>query len=218
MRHISFALTAMSRRLLDVSDDYGTQLQAALADGNRRDRRFSNILVLDLFLNCHSFLTEACTARDYLARFLAQHVYGNIEADSVAKLLRRKRSSSHPIDALLGTANDKASPDAWMVRMNEYRDIITHRAPLTHLGGKNTSIEIRFQPWGEGKTLPRILTLIPADPFDASSGAAVDALVLLHAYNANLLHFAAECARYAPYPPTLPQFDSSNIISLRRQG
>lgn len=103
-----------------------------------------------------------------------------------------------------------------MVRMNEYRDIITHRAPLTYLGGGNTRIEIRFQPWAESKTLPRILAMIPADPFNAENGAMVDALVLLHAYSAHLLHFAAECARYAPYPAALPQFDSSNIISLKQ--
>lgn len=218
MRHVSFTLTAMGRRLLDVSDGYGTQLLAALAEGDHRNRRFSNIQVLDLFLNCHSFLTEACAARDYLARFLAKHVYGDIvEADSMAKLLRKKKSSSHPIDAILEAANDRAKPDSWMVRMNEYRDIITHRAPLTHFGGKNTLIELRFQPCAEGKTLPRILTMIPADPFDADSGPVVDALILLHAYSANLLHFAAECARYAPYHPALPHFDSSNIISLQRR-
>ena len=215
MRHNSFTLTAIGRRLLEVSDEYGTQLLAALADGNRQDRKFSNTQVLDLFLSCHAFLMEACAARDYLARFLGRHVYGGVEADSVAKLLRKKKPT-HAIDTILGPANDRASPESWMVRMNEYRDIITHRAPLTYLGGGNTRIEIRFQPWAESKIFPRILAMIPADPFNAENGAMVDALVLLHAYSAHLLHFAAECARYAPYPAALPQFDSSNIISLRR--
>jgi len=91
MRHVSFTLTAMGRRLLDVSDNYGTQLLTALEDGTVQDRRFSNTQVLDLFLDCHSFLTEACAARDYLARFLAKHVYGGVEADAVAKLLRKKK-------------------------------------------------------------------------------------------------------------------------------
>lgn len=218
MRHISFALTAMSRRLRDVSDDYGTQLQAALAQGDRRDRKFSNTQVLDLFLNCHSFLTEACAARDYLARFMAKHIYSGVEADSMAKLLKKKKPSHRPIDTILDAANDRANPDPWMVQMNEYRDIITHRAPLTHFGGKNTRIEIRFQPWIEGKTLPRILALIPTDPFSEESGKSVDALDRLHTYSANLLHFAAECARYAPYPPALLQLDSSNMISVQRLG
>jgi hypothetical protein len=217
MRHVSFTLTAMGRRLMDVSDAYGMQLLAALADSGELDRQFSNTQVFDLFLNCHAFLSEACAARDYLARFLALHVYGGVEADSVAQLLRRKKRA-HSIDAILNPANDRANPESWMVRMNEYRDIITHRAPLTYLGGKNTMIEIRFQSWAEGKTLPRILAMIPADPFNAGSGAAVDALILLHAYNAYLLHFAAECARYSPYPPALPQFNSSNIFSLHQQG
>jgi hypothetical protein len=214
MRHVSFSLMAMGRRLLDVSDDYGMQLLAAVTEGGERDRRFSNTKVLDLFLNCHAFLTEACAARDYLARFLARHVYGS-EADSMAKLLRRKRST-HVIDAILNPANDRSNPESWMVRMNEYRDIITHRAPLTYFGGRNTRIEIRSQPLAEGKAMPRILAMIPADPFNAESGAMVDALILLHSYSAHLLHFAAECARYAPYPPALPHFDSSNIISLKR--
>jgi len=66
--------------------------------------------------------------------------------------------------------------------------------------------------------LPRILAMIPADPFDPESGKMVDALIRLHAYNAHLLHFAGECARYSPYPPAVPQFDSSNIITVRRRG
>ena len=151
MRHISFALTGMGRRLLNVSDDYGMQLRAALAEGADRDFRFSNMQVLDLFLDCHAFLTEACSARDYLARFLAKHAYGGVDADSMAMLLKRKKSSSHPIDAILGPANDRANPESWMTWMSEYRNIIMHRAPLNYLGGKNTAIEMRFHPWAEGK-------------------------------------------------------------------
>jgi hypothetical protein len=218
MRHISFTLTGMGHRLLNVSDNYGMQLQAALTEGADRTARFSNAQVSYLFLDCHACLTEACSARDYLAKFLAKHVYGGVEADSMARLLKRKKSSSHPIDAILGPANDRANPDSWMVRMSEYRDIIAHRTPLPYLGGKNTTIEIRFQQWAEGRILPRILALIPADPFDASSGATIDALILLHAYSANLLHFAAECARYSPYAPAILQLDDSNIVSLNRVG
>jgi hypothetical protein len=55
-------------------------------------------------------------------------------------------------------------------------------------------------------------------PFAADSGTLVDALILLHTYNGHLLHFAAECARYAPHAPALPQFDSSKIISLTPQA
>ena len=116
---------------------------------------------------------------------------------STAKLRKRKKSA-HAIDAILNPANDEVNPAAWMVRMSEYRNIITHRAPLTYLGGGSTRIEIRFQPWMEGKTLPRILAMIPADPFNSDNGAMVDALILFHSYSANLLHFAAECARYRP--------------------
>jgi hypothetical protein len=86
------------------------------------------------------------------------------------------------------------------------------------LGGKNTMIQIRFQKFGTGKTLPRILAMIPANPFDANSGATVDALMLMHAYSAELLHFAAECARYSPYAPTLPRFDPRNTHSVSQNG
>jgi hypothetical protein len=215
MENISFTLMAAGLRLRDVSDVYGLQLNSALERGIEKDTKFSNLQVFDLFLNCHAFLAEACSARDYIARFIAKHVYGGIKADSIATLLKqRSKLPPHPVTAILDGANEKKLPDAWMARMSEYRNIITHRAPLAHIKGRNTNIELRFVQVGSERTVPRIIALIPADPFSAENSASIDVLTLLHHFLAQLLHFAAECAKYSPYPPTFPLFDEGNIASL----
>lgn len=219
MAHVSFALRAAGLRLLDVSDSYFLQLRAAVEDGVSEDTRFSNLEVFNLFLNCHSVLAEACSARDYLAQFLAKHVYSGIAADSMARLMqRRSKLAAHPITAMLDKANDKGDPASWMVRMSEYRNIVTHRAPLPHMQERDTKIEIKFMPLERNIRLPRIVVQIPGNPFAPKNGAMVDALNLLHAYHAELLHLAAECAKYSPYPPTFQVFDKSNIISFTPHG
>lgn len=212
-QHISFALTAASLRLRDISDSYAFQLEYALANGILGNQKFANLEILTLFLCCHSFLVEACSARDYLGKFLGQHVYG-VVANSMANLLKRKSPlPGHPIEMLLTQANDKASPDGWMTRLTEYRNIITHRAPIGYLG-PHPRITFNMMQVNANFLLPEITFEVPDNPFDKSTGSLCDALQLFHSHHDMLMRFADMVTAHSPYSPTYRSFDESNIIEI----
>ncbi|HEV2126304.1 MAG TPA: hypothetical protein VGW38_26405, partial [Chloroflexota bacterium] len=217
VRHVSFALAAASHRLRDLSDAYASQLQHALANGTQHGDKFTNLGTFDLYLACHSFLVEACSARDYLARFLAKHVYGGVAADSVAQLLKRYKDAlpGHPVQELLKKANDRKSPDAWMVRLNEYRDIITHRAPISYLG-LHSYIRLQVRQVNTDLSIPRAVFEVPDDPFAQGRSSFCDALDLFRRYHGKLMEFADFLVAYSPYPPSHLVVKESDIINLQR--
>jgi hypothetical protein len=131
-RNVKFGLRAVSSRLRDISDAYGSQDTIAFCQGHEPGTRFKNLDTLDLFLSIHSFLVEMGALRDYLAAFVAKKRYGISDVAKMVPLLKYcKGHSDDPIARRIIEICDEDASGGWMARMSKLRNIIVHVAPIT---------------------------------------------------------------------------------------
>lgn len=213
-RHISFSMNAASLRLRDISQAYHFQCLHVVQSKIGCGRRFQNVEMFDLYMALHSFLTEACSARDYLARFIALRVSkfaGSTKIGTMNALFQRlmkEGSNNEPLLHEILAICDKAKPDSWMARLGRFRNLIVHEAPIRSLS-KDTflvanPVEI------SGRILPSIYVDIPSDPF-SDTPTFVDALAHFRGLMLRLLSFSKSVITASPIKPRIPHFTDADL-------
>lgn len=213
-RHVSFSLQAASLRLRDISQAYGWQCLHVVNSKTACGQRFGNIETFDLFVALHAFLTEACSARDYLAKFIARKVLSLPDPATIgtmSALHRRLKVGILPATALSQEVLkicDKRSADGWMARLGHFRDLIVHEAPISTF---SESVYLVAKPITVGGlTLPSIYVGIRRDPF-VNDGAFVDALVHFRWLMLQLLAFSRLVIASSPIRPQVRHFTDADL-------
>jgi hypothetical protein len=223
---VAFSLTAMERHLLALSNEYERELHAALERGTKPKHRFSSIETYDLWLAIHAFLLAGGSARDYLAQALVNFVF---DSDITSKERRRLDSMSgllnhdikggylhrYPIGKTLLAITDKNDPSAWLANMSEYRNVITHRAPITGFSDGDSLQLYHTGAFGEHDVL-QVGFPLPDKPRSLRSSAVVDALKLMRFYNERMADLALEVGKLMPYGPETITLTEKDIIDIER--
>lgn len=213
-RNLSVSLRAAGLQLRNASDEYGRQLEAALAGGRRVGGRFTNLPMVELHLAFHSVLSEMASARDYLAQVAARRVGAPDRIDALARFrdwTGRPANSAALNDALvtpLFEASDVATPDPWLFDIGEYRNLFLHRE---HIGAmaRWLVVEERDGPLGPVRT---IAMAINTRPGSETTCDALTRFVDLYGRLCRLAEFAAPLAAFEAKPPA---FGTAEIPRLK---
>jgi len=243
---IAYQLRTCRWRLRQISDAYHQQVNAyvrakSFESGVRRNDQFTWLG----YLAIQSFLTDACTLRDYFAEYRALILVqagllpGNPRITKMASLKSRylSRSATHaPVDTHLEEAT---APGGWLFELGSLRDLAVHVSPLAN-ADKTLYAVCQAIPIDPQATLPSIKLPIPTDAskiaaarhtgehFEDPSlefarfsnalkdpGAALDGLEYSHASLRQLDSLANELSLLSPVVPEMPHLTEADIIDLK---
>jgi hypothetical protein len=200
-KNISFALTATSLRLRDISREYRRQHEFAIDNKMKPGNGFAWVHTLDLYLALHAFLTEACSARDHLAIFLSETVFkcGRLKMPGLIKKNGAKIPVGHTIRDDLLKITKADGDDGWMAWMGALRDLVVHEAPIHSLGGatKITANVIQVGP----RQVYMMDFGIPRRGVRGDGTDLVDALTLCRMFALRLMKFALAVVQFSPLAP-----------------
>ncbi len=204
-RNLSVSLRAAGLQLRNASDEYHTQLVAALMRNQRVGGRFKNLSMLELHLAFHSVLAEMASARDYLAQVAAGRVNAPKRIDALNRLkdwVEKPVNFTARRDTLvvrLLEALDSSNPDPWLADITEYRNLFLHRE---HIGAMAEwlVVEERESLVGHLRTIVMAINVRPPDE------ATCDALTRFVDLYGSLCRLADLAATLAPYSATPPAF------------
>ena len=210
-KHISFSLRTSSLRLRDVSREYGFQNLCAARERKEEGRRFTNVETFDLFMALHSFLTEVCSARDYLARFISKYILLDTNCITMAGLHKKilKDELSHPIAKLVSRVCDRQSSDGWMARLSQFRNRIVHVEPIRNVSQSRFLCVKRI---ADRSPFAIIYLGVPKDPINAVEEDYVDALTHFRSLMIEMLEFARSVASYSPVSAEIPQIREQDLL------
>lgn len=207
-RHISISVASASRRLRDVAVLLNEQLQLAVSSQYASGQRYSNIAIHDLYLAIHSFLSEMCSARDYLCQLAARRVGAKEGIDNLARLqnwLSKASNANAREDALIKLIQDAAGTEAdpgWLTKLSDLRNQITHRQPL---GASPEAAALLYQQVATSKGLvPRIRLARSKRGQGVTDGE--DPFIELLRYWLELEKFSQAGVSWAPYRAEHPHF------------
>ena len=213
-RSVAFALRATAARLRDVSAEYQNQNRFATLHNKQPGGKFANLELFDLFLALHSLLVEACSARDYLARFIAQRIIGINKVDSMTKLLDRLKNNHQSgivIDALR-EASEKGGSGSWLAQLGQYRNMIVHQAPIAGIN-ESRFLSLDNIPLGKS-TFLAVRYRIPQDPGDVANSHDVDALVHFRQLLLRLFDFARLIGSHSGVTPATTTIHEADLLPL----
>jgi hypothetical protein len=195
-RNITFSLRTSVIRLRDISCEYARQNLYAVLNKKPPGSRFMNVETFDFYVALHSFLAEMCSARDYLAQFIGKYILGG-DGTRMSRLYRRLKQnpSSHPVGKLVLSICDR-DKDGWMSRLGRFRDMTIHEAPIRNVA-RSKFLAVKGID-ARKTTLLKIYFGIPKDPFLASTGTDIDALVHFRELALRMLRFARSIAASSP--------------------
>jgi hypothetical protein len=168
---IAFGFQAASLRLRDLSRAYNRELDTLISKGLFTvGTRGKSVNTFQIFLEIHSFFSEAATLRDHLAEFVARHVLKDHISDAT-----RIRLMSTLVKHVLKPAREKHSmadelhratkePEGWLATFSAYRDLFIHYLPASQ-AAPGGFVWKSSHSISNGATLPRITVPLPADPF-----------------------------------------------------
>ncbi len=217
-RKIAFSLRTASLRLRDCSREYGRQNEVAIRDRIKDGLRFANIEIFDLYMALHSTLVEMCSARDYLARFIASEILNlDKEIDSMAGLSKAvssksllQQSKDLQLLNVIRTMCDRTTDEGWMARLSEFRNIIAHRAPINNVA-EDASLTANFREIGSMQAVSIYLG-IPKDPIKSMDDDFVDALSHFIELSRNLRRFARLVLESSGFQIQFPQITDADLI------
>ncbi|WP_267105201.1 hypothetical protein [Xanthomonas sacchari] len=135
-KYLSISLRSAGWRLRDIGDLHHEQLRWALLRNRSSGERFANVALHDLYLAMHSFLTEICSARDYLVQIAARRVCAKRTIDGLARLQEWLKKGNNfyarddaMIKMLIAAVGSEESP-GWLAQLGEMRNMFIHRQPM----------------------------------------------------------------------------------------
>ena len=236
-RHISTQLRICIARLRDLSEKYHQHLSAMVEGGAYRETRgYTGNFTDEIFISVHAALFELCTLRDFITGFVGYAVFGaaNLGLGSFLKRARGGQDKPAIVAQILDAAKDEDNDEGWLHLLTEYRNLITHNAPLADAHGvvmvRHINISVGEKCFAPSVSLPlpnspKVLRKRFAQPsaFETSEewlGASRslmgeegrDALQFCHAALFNLAELARDAAALSPLQPTPIVFDDRTIV------
>lgn len=212
-KHIAFSLRTSAIRLRDISREYAFQTRIAVREAKPNGHRFANVEIFDLFVALHSFLTEMCSARDYLAQFISRHIFKDPKHTTMQTLYRSlKKNSTAPssIGGLILSAYDSGKPQGWLAQLSWLRNRTVHEEPIRSLvETKLLTVKEITTPIGQFLT---IYLGVPTDPKNVTNKAYLDALSYFKNLMVQMLQFSRAIAAASPVRPEIPQIPASDLL------
>jgi hypothetical protein len=240
---IAFGFQAASLRLRDLSRAYNRELDTLVSKGSfTAGTRGKSLNTFQIFLEIHSFFSEAASLRDHLAEFIGRYVL----KDHVPDVTTRIRLMASLVKHVLKPARGKNSiadelhhatrePEGWLATFSAYRDLFIHYLPASQAAPGGFIWRSSYSI-ANGDALPRITVPLPADPFSLKRilstdnhfktmaeyfssikdsrepASTVDALDYCHAALENFVNLATVVAPHSPAPPHAVHIDARDLI------
>lgn len=206
-KHVSVCLRVAGLRLRDISNKYHAQLKWALANNTDSGTWFSNMAMLDLYADFHSFASELSSVRDHLARIAAIHIGAPDGIDSLARLiywLDKKENNAKkmkPIPSLLLSASGTKSNPNWLLRLGTIRNEMLHRTPMA----ANESVAaLTLKDISTVNGVVKTIRLGQPPKTIGHDDQAEDPLDELSTIYGNLEFLCREIQKYTRYQPVIP--------------
>jgi hypothetical protein len=123
--------------------------------------------------------------------------------------------SRYRIGNTLMNITDKNDASAWLANMSEYRNVITHRAPITGFSDGDSLEVYHTGAFGEHDVL-QVGFPLPDKPRSLRSSTVVDSLNLMRFYNERMADLALEVGKLMPYRPEIIALTEKDIIDIER--
>lgn len=212
-KHVAFSLRTSAIRLRDISREYAFQTRIAVREGKPNGNRFANIEIFDLFAALHSFLTEMCSARDYLAQFIARHVLNDPKHTTMHSLyasLKKNSTAPSSVGDLILSAYDSGTPRGWLGQLSWLRNQTVHEEPIRSLV-ETKLLTVKEVSTSAGAFLTIYLG-VPTDPKNVTNKAYMDALSFFKDLMVRMLQFSRAVADLSPVPAEIPQIPASDLL------
>ncbi len=225
----------------DLSRAYNRELDTLISKGLFvAGTRGKSVNTLQIFLEIHSFFSEAASLRDHLAEFVARHVL----QDHVPRATRIRLMSTlvkHVLNPARGEhsiADDlhcaTTEPDGWLATFSAYRDIFIHYLPASQ-AAPGGFVWKSSHSMPNGAAVPRITVPLPADPYslkriqsnsnqfktiseylyaikdDRAPEARADALDYCHKVLEDFVNLGTAVAPHSPAAPHVVHIDAKDL-------
>jgi hypothetical protein len=198
-----FHLIGASRRLMHISEWYHQMLLYAHLNEFHDKIAFRNSDHTNFLIDCHSFLTEVCTARDHIAGYAGTVIAGVTKINTFEKLVAKLPDLSGELKAIMEEASKETADKMTLKHVGQYRNEIVHQRPISalskgffetvsfDLGLDNPILGVKFDIQVRPKKQP---------------DAKFDALRSFHAMMRVLYEFGRAVIVLAPVVPKPPTF------------
>jgi len=164
---IGYQLRVCSWRVRQTSEAYHQQVAAnSLQKKSVVGRRYEDGFVWNTYLAVQSYLVDACILRDYLAEFVATHIFGpkygteTTHISSISALIKKVLCKRNVCGALADMLRQDTSDSGWLKTLGDYRNLVVHSAPLVHAEAKLFAITDALQLDFEG-AIPLVRIPLP---------------------------------------------------------
>lgn len=160
---VAAGLFACERRLEQLARAYSAQLRAIAVTKELVDyRRFHDMNSPAIYLAVHALFWELAVLRDVMAEYVAKVLLNAERVDSFGGLLKLLRGDAitHPLRQELLDAG--SSPNGWIDRFTQYRNLFTHSAPMDQATGRAFAVQ-DWQVTGDAVKLPYLYYPLPAN-------------------------------------------------------
>ena len=202
-RSISVSLRLAGLRLRDISDHYHEQLNWAIADKKPSNKWFTNLALLDIYADYHSFVSELSSTRDYIAKLAGVSIGAPEKIDSLARLeswlgksINHVASSNLIVSSLVKASGTTSAP-GWLRQLGQIRNEMLHKMPM----GANSAVSgLILQDIEIASKEIQIIRLTDREKKN------IDPLKQLVLISQNLEDLSKKLISYARYPATPPNY------------
>lgn len=173
---IRYEMKAIEHRTFELCVSYARQLRTRALKGEmQKSQRFSDLNSAVVVNAIHALFYELCVLRDYLAEFIAAHIFkivdpkGNAirKMNTLQKTLKGLQSQDPlGLEILSITHKDPLSP-GWLAVLSAYRDMFAHVAPLEHVSIRGFAVQEQHS-LPDGQVVPLIYYPLPKNIFELS--------------------------------------------------
>jgi hypothetical protein len=202
-RYISVSPRLAGLRLRDISDHYHEQLNWAIADKKPSNKWFTNLALLDIYADYHSFVSELSSTRDYIAKLAGVTIGAPDKIDSLARLeswLEKSinhAASSNLIVSSLVKASGTTSAPGWLRQLGQIRNEMLHKMPMV----ANSAVSGLILQ--DIKIASKEIQIIRLTDREKKNMDPLKQLVLI---SQNLEDLSKKLISYAKYPATPPNY------------
>jgi hypothetical protein len=172
---ISSELSYCEMRLQQLAEAYGVQLGVKAKEGDIEEFvRFEDMHSSKIYLAIHALFWELAVLRDYMTEFSAKYLFGIDKVTSFGKkfldqLANSKWKNDDVAIELLRAGHE--GHGGWLATFSDYRNLFTHRAPMTQAAGIAFATQDQMAIWG-GKSVPQLYYPLPGDVRELSNRRA----------------------------------------------
>ena len=106
---------------------------------------------------------------------------------------------------------DRKSENGWLARVSEFRNIIAHRAPISHIT-KNSRLTVKIVTIGDAELL-KIELGVPSDPIKSVETDYIDALTHFTSLMTHLRQFARRVIAESGVTPKVITITDTDLIT-----